>query len=169
MPTGLPAALAPRVQVELLRIVSEALTNVHKHADATTVRIGAEVGSGELAITITDNGRGFVPDEAFDQGLGLRGMRERARLVSGSLMVMSELSGGTTVEIRVPVAAPGIGSVTETDVRTPMAPPVEGSDEAGTQLELPGVELERGGALPGLSPMRSTTNTADIAPKGVQT
>jgi signal transduction histidine kinase len=167
MPTGLPAALAPRVQVELLRIVSEALTNVHKHADATTVRITAEVGAGEMLITITDNGHGFVPDEAFDQGLGLRGMHERARLVSGSLMVMSELSGGTTVEVRVPVAAPGISSVSDTSERTAMAP--DESDDVGTQLELPGVPVERGGASAGLAPMRGATNTPDIAPKGVQT
>lgn len=164
MPTGLPAALAPRVQVELLRIVSEALTNVHKHADATTVRIVAEVGGGELLITITDNGHGFVPDEAFDQGLGLRGMRERARLISGSLLVMSELSGGTTVEVRVPVAAPGIGSVSETTERTAMAPDVGADDDV--QLELPGVDERSGGA--NLGPVRGTANAPDIAAKGMQ-
>jgi signal transduction histidine kinase len=166
--TGLPAALAPRVQVELLRIVSEALTNVRKHADATTVRIVAEVLSGELLITITDNGHGFVPDEAFDQGLGLRGMRERARLISGSLLVMSELSGGTTVEVRVPVAAPGIGSVSETTERTTMAPEVS-EDDDDLQLELPGVDLERGAAGAGLAPIRGATNRPDISAKGVQT
>ena len=51
MSTALPATLAPRVQVELLRIVSEALTNVRKHADATMVRIAAEVSDGELLVT----------------------------------------------------------------------------------------------------------------------
>jgi signal transduction histidine kinase len=168
MPTGMPIALAPRVQVELLRIVSEAFTNVHKHADATTVRIAAEVDRGELVITITDNGRGFEPDEAFDQGLGLRGMRERARLVSGSLLVMSELSGGTTVEVRVPVAA-NIGSVSETSERTTMAPEDDAERGVVTQLELPDAELERGAHGSGLPPRRGGTNPADITPKGVQT
>ena len=106
MSTGMPATLAPRVQVELLRIVSEALTNVRKHADATMVRIAAEVSDGELLITVTDNGRGFTLDEAFDQGLGLRGMNERARLIGGSLLVRSELSGGSTIEVRTPLVAP---------------------------------------------------------------
>jgi signal transduction histidine kinase len=164
IPTSLPTALAPRVQVELLRIVSEALTNVHKHADATTVRIVAEVGAGELLITITDNGHGFVPDEAFDQGLGLRGMHERARLINGNLSVMSELSGGTTVEVRVPVVAPGVGSVSETMERTTMAP-AEGGDDADLQLELPSSD-ERAAAGQG-SP-RGSANTPDIAAKGVQ-
>jgi signal transduction histidine kinase len=164
MPTGLPAALAPRVQVELLRIVSEALTNVHKHADATTVRIAAEVGAGELLITITDNGHGFVPDEGFDHGLGLRGMRERARLISGNLLVMSELSGGTTVEMRVPVTASGIGSVSETAEWTAMARDV-GVDDEDAQLDIPDLD-ERGGA--GTAPVRGPANAPDIAAKGMQ-
>jgi signal transduction histidine kinase len=168
MPTGMPIALAPRVQVELLRIVSEALTNVHKHADATTVRISAEVDRGELLISITDNGHGFVPDEAFDQGLGLRGMRERARLVSGSLLVASELSGGTTVQVRVPVAANAMGSVSDTSERTTMVPE-DDADRDETQLELPGVDLDRGALGSGLAPLRGNANPPDIAPKGVQT
>jgi len=60
--------------------VSEALNNVRKHADATIVRITAEVSDGELLIVITDNGRGFDQGQAFDRGMGLQGMRERARL-----------------------------------------------------------------------------------------
>ncbi len=84
--TGIPSTLAPRVQVELLRIISEALTNVRKHADATTVRVVAEASGGELLITVTDNGRGFAQAEAFDSGMGLQGMRERARLIGGILL-----------------------------------------------------------------------------------
>jgi signal transduction histidine kinase len=168
MATGLPATLAPRVQVELLRIVSEALTNVRKHADATTVRIAAEVSDGELLITVTDNGHGFVQEEAFDQGMGLRGMRERARLIGGSLLVMSELSGGTTVEVRAPLMAPGVGSVSETSERTPMAPDHGAEDEA-IELGLPeaGPEpLAPGSAV--LSSMRGVANGPDINPKVVQ-
>ena len=102
-------ACAPRVQVELLRIVSEALTNVRKHADATMVRIAAEVSDGRAARSAsptTDAASSY--DEALDQGLGLRGMHERARLIGGSLLVRSELSGGSTVEVRTPLVAPGV-------------------------------------------------------------
>ena len=147
MSTGIPSSLAPRVQVELLRIVSEALTNVRKHADATMVRISAEVSEGELVITITDNGRGFAQEEAFDQGLGLRGMRERARLIGGSLLVMSELSGGTTIEVRAPLVTRGVASLPETDERTPMAPEA-GPESDELQLELPDVFPDRSGPKP---------------------
>jgi signal transduction histidine kinase len=150
--TGIPSALAPRVQVELLRIVSEALNNVRKHADATLVRINAEVVDGELLITVTDNGRGFSQTEAFDRGMGLQGMRERARLIGGSLQVNSELSGGTTIEVRSPLVSPGVGSVSETSERTTMAPDDE-PDPAG-QLELPGA---------------GASNATDAEPTGMQT
>jgi len=153
--TGIPSSFAPRVQVELLRIVSEGLNNVRKHADATIVRITAEVSDGELLITITDNGRGFDQGQAFDKGMGLQGMRERARLIGGSLLVMSELSGGTTIEVRAPIAAAGVRSVTETAERTTMA-----LDEPAdaNQLELPGV-------FPGMN----GSETPDTKPTGVQT
>ncbi len=153
--TGIPSSFAPRVQVELLRIVSEALNNVRKHADATIVRITAEVHDGELLITITDNGRGFDQNEAFDRGMGLQGMHERARLVGGSLLVRSELSGGTTIEVRAPIATSGVRSVTETSERTTMAP-----DELDEMIE-PG--------RPGSLDNGSSAETADAKPTGMQT
>ena len=81
-----PTSLPPRVRVEvLLRIVSEALTNVRKHADATIVRVDADVQDGELLITRHRQRPGLrLHDEAVDQGLGLQGMQERARLIGGS-------------------------------------------------------------------------------------
>jgi signal transduction histidine kinase len=105
----LPSALPPRTQAELLRILQEALTNVRKHADATVVRVGAEVENGRLRLQIVDNGRGFRPDETSGDGLGLQGMRERARLMGGELRVVSEPSGGTNVELSVPLATEAAG------------------------------------------------------------
>lgn len=99
----LPTALEPRAQVEALRILQEALTNVRKHADATVVRVSAEVTAGKLRITVVDNGRGFRPEETSGYGLGVQGMRERARLLGGDLRVSSEPSGGTSVELDVPI------------------------------------------------------------------
>jgi signal transduction histidine kinase len=152
--TGIPSTLPPRVQVELLRIISEALNNVRKHADATTVRVAVEVGDGEMLITVTDNGHGFAVEEAFDRGMGLQGMRERARLIGGSMLVMSELSGGTTIEVRAPVVARGVSSVSETSERTAMAPIApEASSETGPPLTL----------------TPDATNAPDVNPKGVQT
>ena len=99
----LPGTLAPRTQVEVLRVLQEALTNVRKHADATVVRVAAEAADGVLHLVIMDNGRGFRPEESSGDGLGLQGMKERARLMGGEMHVHSEPSGGTTVELLVPV------------------------------------------------------------------
>ena len=98
----LPTSLAPRTQVEVLRVLQEALTNVRKHADATVVRVNAELDDDTLRLTVIDNGRGFRPEETSGDGLGVQGMKERARLMGGDLRVISEPSGGTTVELLVP-------------------------------------------------------------------
>jgi signal transduction histidine kinase len=165
--TGIPSTLAPRVQVELLRIISEALTNVRKHADATTVRVVAEASGGELLITVTDNGRGFAQAEAFDSGMGLQGMRERARLIGGSLEIRSELSGGTTIAVRAPVVAQGVGNVSETSERTAMAPEPPAPPDA-TQLELPG-PFPTGDAVQSTTTIGGAAKPPDINPTGVQT
>src|SRR4051794_18031871 len=99
----LPASLPPRTQVEVLRVLQEALTNVRKHADATVVRVAADAADGVLHLVIMDNGRGFRPEESSGDGLGLQGMKERARLMGGEMRVHSEPSGGTSVELLVPV------------------------------------------------------------------
>jgi len=100
----LPTSLEPRTQVEAMRILTEALTNVRKHADATVVRVTAEVAGGKFRVTIVDNGRGFRPEETSGYGLGVQGMRERARLLGGDLYVSSEPSGGTQVQLDVPIS-----------------------------------------------------------------
>ncbi len=105
-----PAAVPPRHQVELLRIVQESMTNVRRHADATVVRVRLEVIDGALLVSITDNGRGFDPGTAREDGLGLLGMEERARLIGGQLRITSAPSEGTLVELRLPliVASPAV-------------------------------------------------------------
>jgi signal transduction histidine kinase len=87
----------------VLRVLQEALTNVSKHADATVVRVQAEVDNGMLVLSVVDNGRGFRPEETSGDGLGVQGMRERARLMGGDLQVVSEPSSGTGVHLSVPV------------------------------------------------------------------
>jgi signal transduction histidine kinase len=100
---GLPPAIPPRQQIELLRVVQEALANIAKHADATVVRVRSEVVGRDLVVSVTDNGIGFDPRHVPEGRMGLRGMEERARLMGGNLRVVSELHGGTTVEVAVPI------------------------------------------------------------------
>jgi two-component system nitrate/nitrite sensor histidine kinase NarX len=99
----LPQSLTPRTQVEVLRVLQEALTNVRKHADATVVRVNAEVGDGQLQLSVIDNGRGFRPSETSGDGVGMQGMKERARLMGGELRVVSEPSAGTALHLTVPL------------------------------------------------------------------
>jgi signal transduction histidine kinase len=102
---GLPTALPPRQQIEVLRVVQEALTNVRKHADATVVRVRADTHGRDLVVSVADNGKGFDPNAPVD-GLGLQGMEERARLLGGMFRITSEPQGGTTVELTVPMLIP---------------------------------------------------------------
>ena len=93
--------IGPRERAELLRIVQEALTNVHKHADATVVRVS--VASGEdLRILVADNGRGFHP-EAVEGGFGLDSMRQRADLIGATLSISSKPRDGSRVELVMPL------------------------------------------------------------------
>jgi signal transduction histidine kinase len=115
LPDGLPNAIPPRQQIELLRIMQEALTNVRKHADATVVRVRAEAVDGTLLMSVGDNGRGFDPALSGRDGLGLQGMEERARLMGGQLRIESAPSDGTIVELTLPLmqstGVPGVGDV----------------------------------------------------------
>jgi signal transduction histidine kinase len=98
-----PSNLAPRAEAEILRVVQEALNNVHRHADATMVRVRAE-RAGEIArVQVVDNGRGFDPSSVSSERYGLPGMRERAELVGGRLVIRSQPFDGTSVTLEVPV------------------------------------------------------------------
>lgn len=93
--------LPTAAEVVLLRAAQEALTNVGKHASAATVRVDLTPTDGGVRLTVADDGAGFDPD-AGTTGFGLRGMRERAAQVGGTLTVRSEPGAGTTVRVEVP-------------------------------------------------------------------
>ena len=96
----------PMVEVQLLRILQEALTNVRKHANANSVRINFALNDSCVWVTIQDDGQGFdstARDVKVDGHVGLRVMQERAEEVGGSLQVHSEPGQGTVVEVSMPV------------------------------------------------------------------
>jgi signal transduction histidine kinase len=95
--------LPHEIESALYRIVQEALTNVIKHAQATTVSVVLTKKGDGVAVVIEDDGRGFDPAEARDDGLGLVGMRERIALLGGRVTIESSERGGTTVAVEVPV------------------------------------------------------------------
>lgn len=91
------------VAAELLRIVEEALHNVHKHADATRIRVRVVGDGAGLMLSIEDNGRGFEPN-GIRAGHGVIGMRERAALLGGAFEVQSAPGDGTAVIVRLPAS-----------------------------------------------------------------
>lgn len=95
--------LDARVETVLYRVVQEALTNVVRHASATTVRISVIRTTAKIRAVVEDDGVGFDPAAAASS-LGLRGMAERARLVGGTVTFDSAPGQGTTVTLEVPCA-----------------------------------------------------------------
>jgi len=96
----------PLVEVQLLRILQEALTNVRKHANASCVRIAFASKDGWMCVSIHDDGRGFNPDASYagmEEHIGLRVMRERAEDAGGDLSLNSTSGQGTELIVRVPV------------------------------------------------------------------
>lgn len=99
--------LAPDTEAVVYRVVQEALNNAQKHAEASSVSVVLRRHAGSLAVVVEDDGRGFDPDAVTPgHGVGLIGMRERADLVDGALVVESTEGGGTRVRLEVPVDAP---------------------------------------------------------------
>ena len=88
------------LEVVLLRMVQESLTNVRRHAEATSVTVSLQVKENNATLRVSDDGVGFDAAVPAD-GFGLRGMRNRAAQVGGTLSVHSG-EGGTTVELEVP-------------------------------------------------------------------
>lgn len=88
------------------RIVQEALTNVARHADASVARVSVRQLDGAVEITIVDNGTGAAaPPGPAVAGNGLRGMRERAAELGGTLEAAPAQSGGWQVRARLPVTS----------------------------------------------------------------
>ncbi|HEY6962261.1 MAG TPA: GAF domain-containing protein [Gaiellaceae bacterium] len=94
--------LPEEVETTLYRLVQEALTNVVKHAHARTVSILLLHRSNTVTAIVEDDGRGFDPATAREDGLGLVGMRERAALLGGRMTIEASPGAGTTIAIEVP-------------------------------------------------------------------
>jgi two-component system sensor histidine kinase UhpB len=88
-------------ELVVYRVAQEALTNVVRHADATTVSLSLTADDGAVVLRVSDDGRGIEP-ELLDSSYGIRGMRERALLIGAKIDVRSQPGAGTTVELVVP-------------------------------------------------------------------
>lgn len=103
---GPPADLTPGLQVVVLRLVQEALSNVVRHARAEHAEVLVAPDDGELVVTVKDDGVGVG---GAPEGTGMTGMRARVESLGGTLSVVplraSDAHGrvGTVIEARMPL------------------------------------------------------------------
>jgi two-component system sensor histidine kinase UhpB len=101
VPPSLPE-LTPEVELVVYRVAQEALTNVARHSGSDHAELLLETDDGHLVLTVTDEGRGLPAD--YSPGTGMRGMRERAKLVDATLEVTTNAAGtGCLVRLDVPL------------------------------------------------------------------
>jgi two-component system sensor histidine kinase UhpB len=103
---GIVGRLPPAVETVVYRVVQEALTNTVKHARAAHASVRLERRADVMRLVVEDDGIGFDPSQVALDGrprLGLSGMRERLRLIEGSLDVEAAAGGGTTLFVQIPL------------------------------------------------------------------
>ena len=110
--TGMAYPLPPDTEVMLLRVMQEALRNVHKHAQAKQVTVTLSYMNDMVVLDVQDDGRGFDPQGAQalpaasdTGGFGLTAMRERVEQLGGTLFIESVPGEGTTVVVEIPAQA----------------------------------------------------------------
>ncbi|MDH4101753.1 MAG: GAF domain-containing sensor histidine kinase [Thermoleophilia bacterium] len=99
--------LQPEVEIQLMRVVQEALANVRKHAHAAHATVRITVDDGILAIEVADDGQGFDPGLEARTGwprFGLQTMRERVQAVGGRFEIESKPGAGTRLKVTLPAA-----------------------------------------------------------------
>ena len=95
-------------EVTMFRVAQEALSNVARHARADRVSVSLQSNNGYLEMTVEDDGAGFVEREMREkmlmgESLGIKGMRERAELLRGSLSIHTRPGMGTSLRIGIPI------------------------------------------------------------------
>jgi signal transduction histidine kinase len=103
---GTPQRCPPRVKEQLLLIGQEAISNAVRHGHPTRVDLELVCDDQRTCLRVSDDGRGFDPDDAghADGHYGLRGMRERAEQVRGTIVIESAPGRGTRIEATVPTS-----------------------------------------------------------------
>src|ERR1700740_2274067 len=97
------SALPFEIGLSLFRVLQEALHNVMKHSGVKRIEVQLREDSGEIHLLIRDSGKGLDVEAPWQgKGLGLPSMRERVRLVNGTISIESKPMGGTTIHVRVP-------------------------------------------------------------------
>jgi signal transduction histidine kinase len=95
--------LVPELETTVYRVVQESLTNVVKHARASSIDIAVRCAGDAVDVSVVDDGIGFDTDATVEVGFGLAGMRERVELSGGELSVLPGARAGTVIRARLPL------------------------------------------------------------------
>ncbi|MDO9314713.1 MAG: histidine kinase [Burkholderiaceae bacterium] len=124
--TGLSDSLGDATDIAVYRVTQEALTNVMRHARASSVRVmlshvvGTGTGAPGVRLSIQDDGQG-MDTAASTRGLGLLGASERAAGLGGELQVESTPGHGVQVSLYIPLSAPMSGAIPADAIQLPEA------------------------------------------------
>ena len=121
---GMETRIAPELEICVYRVVQEALTNVAKHAEASTCRVFLHRLSHSLLVTVEDDGRGMaaMPRRENDTelpGIGLVGVRERVTRLGGQLEIDTGAGKGTRLTIELPIPPPATAAEPNSADATP--------------------------------------------------
>lgn len=94
--------LADETEIHLFRIAQEALTNIARHSGAKRVEMRLNADGGDICLAIRDDGRGMPANGADRGGMGMIGMRARARSAGGDVEIHPAPGGGVLIEVRAP-------------------------------------------------------------------
>jgi two-component system sensor histidine kinase UhpB len=100
--SGIAGRLPDETETHLFRLTQEALTNVARHSGARNAIVTLGSQGGEVCLSVRDDGHGLPAAGAGPRGMGMIGMRARARSVGGDLSVRSKAGQGVEIEVRVP-------------------------------------------------------------------
>jgi PAS domain S-box-containing protein len=105
--TNIPAKLENDIALAFLRVVQESLHNIAKHSGARNVQVEVAGASGQLTLSVCDDGSGFdLQESKAAAGLGLISMRERIQLIGGEFAIDSAPRAGTRIRARTPLQVP---------------------------------------------------------------
>lgn len=94
--------LEQEYEVTLFRVMQESLQNAIKHSEGSKIVVRLEIGESFLSLMVTDDGKGFDPEQKKDKTFGLVGMKERVEMLKGKLLVDSSGEKGTRIYINIP-------------------------------------------------------------------
>ena len=101
---NVPPSLPPDLALCVFRIVQEALQNALKHSQAASISVHVSGSPHRIAVTVVDDGVGFIVDAVGNPGLGLISMGERVEAMGGTFNVVSSPQRGTSVNVSLPIA-----------------------------------------------------------------